>query len=89
MRMNLIGLEGVDYTKSDGQRVVGIKAHVTHGFAKSKQNVKGLATESIWISSNSELFEKAKSFPCPAEINVEYEIDGRFSRLSDINIIKS
>lgn len=87
--MNLLGLEGVDYIKSDGTRVIGIKAHVTHDFPKSKTNVKGLATENIWISSNSELFDKLKSFTCPSIIDVQYEIDGRFTRLSDINIIKT
>lgn len=89
MIMNLIGLEGVDYTKSDGNRVTGIKAFVTHPFSSSKKNVTGQSCESLWISSGSELFVKLRSFNPPCKIVVDYEIDGRFSRISDINISKT
>lgn len=89
MTMNLIGLEGVDYTKPDGNRVTGIKAYVTHSFASSKKNVTGQSCESLWISSGSDLFEKLRSFNPPCKICVDYEIDGRFSRISDINMLKN
>ena len=89
MLVNLIGLSGSDYiSKKDGQRKVGINLHTTRPFPRSQSGVKGSCSEVIYISSNSELFEKCKSFSPPCVIDIDYDISHGYARINDINIQK-
>lgn len=89
MQCKLVGIQGSDYvSKKDGERKVGITLHITHDFPRSAENVKGMCTEEIYISNKSSLFDKCRAFPCPALIDVDYDIVNGYSRLFDINLVK-
>lgn len=63
MFVNLIGMSGSDYiSKKDGQRKIGLNLHTTRPFPRSQSGVKGSCAEVIYISANSDLFDKCKSF---------------------------
>ena len=89
MVVNLIGISGSDYiSKKDGLRKIGINLHTTRPFPRNQSGVKGSCAEVIYISSNSPLFDKCKSFTPPCVIELDYDISHGFCRLIDINIQK-
>ena len=89
MTVNLIGMSGSDYiSKKDGLRKVGINLHTTRPFPRSQSGVKGTCAEIIYISAQSELFEKCKSLCPPCVIDIDYDISHGYSRIYDINMKK-
>lgn len=89
MKANLLGLECVDYTKKDGNRCSGVKLYISKEFS-SNSSGKGIMTDSIWVSSSAgTLYKKVQSFDVPSQIDVQYELNGRFAQLVDINLIRS
>ena len=89
MKVTLVGMERINYKKKDGTEVDGIQLHITKEPLPTKQAVTiGKLTEGIYISSRAQaLFAKVRDFKPPCDIDLQYEIDGRYPVLVDITKI--
>ena len=86
MKVTLVGMERINYKKKDGTPVDGIQLHITKDPVPTKQaSCIGKLTEGIYISARAEaLFAKVRDFKPPCDIDLQYEIDGRYPVLVDI-----
>lgn len=82
MKMTIIGKAKVDYvSKKTNQQVNGITLHVTH----EENNVDGLAVETIFVSSKSNVYADANAVKLGEKVNVYYN---RFGSVDSIALCK-
>lgn len=80
--MTIIGKAKVDYvSRKTNQQVSGLTLHVTH----EDNNVDGLAVETIFVSSKSNVYADANAVKLGDNVNVFYN---RFGSVDSIALCK-
>lgn len=69
MKKQIIGKQNVDYvSKKTNQQVTGITLHVIG----EDSRVEGMATETVFISSKSEVYNAVKNMPLGSDVVFSY-----------------
>mgnify|MGYP006976104525 CR=1 FL=1 len=82
MNVKIVGKQPVDYvSKKTNQPVQGVTLHCVG----TNERVNGLATETIFVSGKSPLFDKVMKLPLESDVTVVYN---RWGSCEDIVVCK-
>lgn len=83
MKATIIGKESVSYKKKTGEQVEGIKLYLAKNPPiSSAMSVQGKITFDEWISKSSEeAFKFCMTVPVSSEVDLDYEVNGKFANL--------
>lgn len=78
----IVGIQSVDYiSRKTNKQVTGLTLHLSFEDAR----VRGMATETVFVSSQSICYEDVAALPVGSEVNVYYN---RYGSVEDIRPVK-